>query len=363
MVVEPGELATVVERITGAPDPGQWSCQKIHDAVPSATIGLWRVQGEGWSVVLKVVGLGTDGHPAWRAGADVGHWYYWRREADAYESGLLTFDGDLRVPRCFLVAERPGRRVALWLEDLAGTIPATAWSMARYRRAAVDLGRAQGSFATTRALPDHPWLSRDWLRAYLSQRDGDMGLLEDPAAWDNELVRRWLAPSLGPAVVTLRAGQEAFLAALDATAPTLCHFDLHPANLFADAAGTVLIDWSFVGLGALGEDAGNLVPDAVLDFHVPAAEVDELFDAVAGGYLDGLRAAGWDGPARTVELALRASIAAKYAWIAPAMLRAAAEGRPSLNRRPIAETFAAWAPVLLFLVRCGHEAMGLLRPA
>jgi len=75
VVVDPGELAAVVRSITGGTDPGPWSCQEIHDAVPSATIGLWRIRGGGWSVVLKVVGLGTGGHPAWRAGADVGHWY------------------------------------------------------------------------------------------------------------------------------------------------------------------------------------------------------------------------------------------------------------------------------------------------
>ena len=46
-----------------------------------------------------------------------------------------------------------------------------------------------------------------------------------------------------------------------------------PANLFADGDDcTVAVDWSFVGIGAIGEDAGNLVADAVLDFHVdPAA--------------------------------------------------------------------------------------------
>jgi len=273
---------------------------------------------------------------------------------------VLSFDGGLRAPRCYLTAERPGRRVALWLEDLAGAIPAPRWSLARYRHAAFDLGRAQGAFATTRTRPDAPWLSRHWLRAYLSQRDGDMGLLEDPAAWDTGLARRWLDPALGPAVVALRAGQEAYLGALDATARTLCHLDLHPANLFADGEDTVLIDWSFLGTGALGEDAGNLIADAVLDFHVAPGAIDVLWASVSGGYLDGLRAAGWDGPAEGLDLALRASIAAKYAWIAPAMLRAAVEGRHTLNRRPIHETFAAWSPVVPFLVRCGREADALL---
>ena len=370
MVVEPSELARVAQRLTGSPDPGAWACQEIHDPIPSATIGIWRVRGAGWSVVLKVVGRGPGRHPNWRAGAGVDHWYYWRREADAYESGLLSsLTGGLRAPACYLVAERADGSVALWLEDLAPLSPATGWAPERYRMAARHLGRAQGAFASgTQPLPDAPWLSRNWLRAYLHPRDVDMGLLEESRAWDTELARRWLPAELGPALAALRASQEEFLGALDATPRTLCHLDLHPANLFGDPApagmgagdATVLIDWSFVGIGATGEDAGNLVPDAVLDFHVGPGDIDGLYQAVAAGYLAGLRDAGWDGPPELVELAMRAAIAAKYAWIAPAMLRAALEGRETLNRRPVAESFAAWAPVVRFLLRCGAEARRLL---
>ncbi|HVA03362.1 MAG TPA: hypothetical protein VMU64_06385, partial [Acidimicrobiales bacterium] len=62
-----------------------------------------------------------------------------------------------------------------------------------------------------------------------------------------------------------------------------------------------------------------------------------------------------------IELAMRATIAAKYAWIAPAMLRAAVNGTESLNRRLTTETFAAWAPVIPFLLRCAGEARRLVR--
>jgi thiamine kinase-like enzyme len=149
----------------------------------------------------------------------------------------------------------------------------------------------------------------------------------------------------------MRADRGRFLGVLDGMPATLCHFDFHPANLFDGGHDTTAaIDWSFVGIGALGEDAGNLVPDAVLDFHVDPEGLDALYEAVADGYEAGLRAAGWSGSDATVRLAMSATMAAKYAWIGPAILRAVREGRPLLNRRPVAEALAAWAPTVHFLL-------------
>jgi hypothetical protein len=357
VIVERGELDRVVQLLTGSDETGPWQCDKIHDAVPSATLGIWRVHGDGWSVVLKLVGLRAGGHPHWQAGSEADHWYYWRREAAAYESGLLgSFAGGLRAPACHLVADRPDATTALWLEDLTPLQPASEWSLARYGAAARHLGQAQGAFAVGRRLPQDPWLSRDWLRSYLAQRGDDMVLLEDPDVWANPLVRQWLSPELAKPLLEMRRDQPTMLAVLDRSPRTLCHLDLHPANLFGADDHTALIDWSFVGIGALAEDVGNLVPDAVLDFHVPAADIDDLFDTVLEGYAIGARDSGASVTDADVELAMLATITAKYAWIAPAMLRAAIDGAESLNRRPIADVFPAWAPVIPFFTRCARRA-------
>jgi hypothetical protein len=114
-----------------------------------------------------------------------------------------------------------------------------------------------------------------------------------------------------------------------------------------------------VGIGAIGEDAANLVPDSVLDFHVRPEDIDALYDHVYEGYLNGLRDAGWTGSEQVVDLAMRATIAAKYAWIAPAMLRTAFDGCESLNGRPVEQAFGWWAAVIPFLLRCAKEARRL----
>jgi thiamine kinase-like enzyme len=185
-------------------------------------------------------------------------------------------------------------------------------------------------------------------------------LLEDPAAWATPLARGWLPDELFRPLLEMRHDQESFLISLERTPQTVCRFDLHPANLFGRVDETVLIDWSFVGIGAIGEDAGNLVSDSVLDFHVRPEHIGDLYDMAYDGYLAGLRDAGWAGSGEIIDLAMRALIAAKYAWIAPAMLRAALDRRESLNKWPIEEAFGWWAPVIPFLLRCGEEARRLM---
>ena len=138
--------------------------------------------------------------PNWQAGEQPGHWYYWRREVLAYQSGLVfSLAGRLRAPKCYLMSQRADGNVALWLEDLRGTTPAIRWPLRQYSVASRHLGHAQGAFVAGRSLPDDPWLSRSWLRAYLTQRDADTPLLQDDAAWATSLVREWLSQSMaGP---------------------------------------------------------------------------------------------------------------------------------------------------------------------
>jgi hypothetical protein len=332
-----------------------------HAAVASATAGLWRVRIADRSAVVKLLVHAPAGSsPNWRSGEEESHWYYWRREAEAYRSGLLAgLGGGLRAPRCELIADRRDGSVALWLEDLRGD-PASSWSLDRYHRAARHLGEAQGEYIAGRPLPDEPWLSRGWLRSYLDQPLRRLTVRSDRALWRRPLLADWFPAPPIAALQAMRADRGRFVAMLDRMPTTLCHLDFHPANLFDGGHGTTAaIDWSFVGIGALGEDAGNLVPDAVLDFHVGPEELGALYEAVADGYAAGLRDAGWTGSGATVRLAMSATMAAKYAWIGPALARAAVEGRELLNGRSIAEAASWWAPTVAFLLDRAAEARAL----
>jgi hypothetical protein len=354
--VDLDELTQVVALVAGATTPGRWQSKKLYDPIASATAGIWRVSGDGWSVVLKIVAHGDSGHPNWQSSAEPDHWYYWKREVLAYASGLpASFVGGLRGPTCLGVFDRPDGSVALWLEDAGVGSPATAWDIASYERAARHIGHAQGAVSLDPPRTE-PWLARDWLRAYLSQRDGDMELLTSSAAWSWPLVRATVDETLAGPLRTMRDDQALFLETLDALPRTLSHFDLHPANLFAVNDETVLIDWAFVGIGAIGEDAAVLVADAVLDFHVRPELFDDLFAVVQRGYLDGLRRAGWSGPDEFVTTAMDATLGARYAWIAPALLRCVVDERPVMNRRPLEETARWWGRTIPYLLAHAERA-------
>lgn len=129
-----------------------WQAQPLGGGMAGAIGsggGIWRVRGTttsgshqtGFSVVVKVLTRTEVEFGGIRPhGKDPRGFEYWRREADAYASGLLTDrDDGLLAPRCYAIDEETDTCV-LWLEDIPDDGPA-AWPLERYGLAARHLGR------------------------------------------------------------------------------------------------------------------------------------------------------------------------------------------------------------------------------
>ncbi len=200
------------------------------------------MRSAGDSAVLKLIALNAGPPSRWASRPDPGDPYYWRREQLAYASGLLEPFG---VPRLRAMVERQDGSVALWLDD-GGDPP--AWTPELLGHAARRLG-----FAQARASFDAPWLGRGFLREYLALHAVTSG--------------------------------EATLARLDAMPATLCHNDMHPANVLESG---LVIDWAYCGIGAPGLDAGVLAADGLADEAFPVEEAEAVAAAVWDGYLAGL---------------------------------------------------------------------------
>ncbi|MDP4510968.1 protein kinase family protein [Nonomuraea turcica] len=304
-----------IAQVLGASDATVESL--THNAMNGVTAGIWRVQTQDRSAILKVLTRRKNAHDGWKSSSDPLHWNYWRREADVYADDLpaLWSGTGVRAPRLLKLIEREDGDLALWLEDVTGQ-PATSWEIDRHGLLGYQVGMAQGSAGPV----DRPWTSRSFLRDYIDSKRVPYELLEDDDAWRHPLIRENFPPSLRAELLRLHRDREWFLTVMESLPRALCHLDLWPSNAIDADGQSVLLDWAFTGDGALGEDIGNYVPDSVFDLYLPAARLPDLDAAVFGGYLRGLREAGWRGDERQVRLAVCAS-AVKYDWLVPWMLQ------------------------------------------
>ena len=105
----------------------------------------------------------------------------------------------------------------------------------------------------------------------------------------------------------LAADKDVFLATLQRLPQVLSHFDYQRRNLFirennASPKELVAIDWEFCGRGAIGSDLCPLILGSIVLFEFPFHSLAELETAACKAYIEGLRDAGWAGPAHLARI-------------------------------------------------------------
>lgn len=291
-----------------------------HNRANGVTQAVDRVRAGDRSAVVKVLGRRTDGVPSqWIPSEDPTHFNFWRREALVYgaELGDAYAGSGLVAPRLLALHERDDGSLALWLEDLGAD--EADWTVDDVVGAARRLGVAQGRIVVEGG-PDHPWLSQQFLRRYASSKPVDYGLLDDDERWAHPLIAGHAPNGLRAGTQRLHDEADWFFDVSERLPRSLCHLDFWPNNLAKQGDGSLaLVDWSFVGDGALGEDVSNLIVDSVFDHFLSADDLAELDERAVAAYLDGLADAGWTGNDRLVRLGVW-SAAVKYRWLMPVQL-------------------------------------------
>ena len=292
-----------------------------HNAGNQATGGIWRVDGTDGTAILKHATPSGEGPSHWAASDDPEHWNFWRREILAYETGFVTrycADTGLSAPALLETSSLEDGSRLLWLEYIDGA-PGARWTVGRLAAFARQLGRAQARWAD-RDRP-HPWLSRRWLRGYVTKEP-----VPEPVPWHHPAVARLWDRPLREGVEALWRNRNRLITLAESLPRTVCHLDVWPMNLIARGDTSMLLDWSFVGDGAIGEDIGNLIPDTVADGLFDTDLLPDIVDATIKSYIDGLSDGGWTGSPSTVHRAVAITAATKYPWLAPLMIRRLAEG-------------------------------------
>jgi hypothetical protein len=261
-----------------------------------------------WSIVLK-------GWSAPAPGSRPTDWDWSLREVEMYRSGLLHgLPGDLRAPAYFGDMEQEDGSVWLWLEDVAGD-RSEPWPLERYAEVARQLGQFNGAWLVDRPLPESPFLSHDWLRKWVDPSAEFVALLQREAHLPK--MQEIYPPDVITALVRMWNHRHESYALLRRLPQTFCHMDAFRRNIFDPyPAGLLetftLIDWSFSGIAAIGEELAALVGASFAFMEVSAADIKQLEDMALAAYIAGLRDAGWRGDPQLARAGYRASIGLRY---------------------------------------------------
>jgi len=310
------DLTAPVRRALGSPSAGvtNWRREILHGG--AGFIGsVHRFAGTAddggssvsWSLILKAIrGDASEPPTAFK---------YWKREPLAYESGALDeLPAGVCAPRCYgsVVTDDSAW---LWLDDVRDDL-GPEWPLEHYGVVARHLGLLNGTYLGDRERLGLPWLTRGWLAAWVEQAAPAMAGFE--TSIDHPVFAHIYSSEVADCMLRLWAARTPLLEALARLQQTFCHLDAFRRNIIRrrDAEGdvqSVLLDWAFVGTGALGEELAPLVAASVT--FDPATECECLADLdhlAFNGYLDGLHDVGWRGNPDEVRFVYATTTALRY---------------------------------------------------
>jgi len=279
-------------------------------------IGVWRLRGEAiangtteaWSIVLKGWAL-----PETNAAPTSFNWP--NREVELYSSGLLAdLPGGIRAPAWYGMLQRDDGTTWSWLEDITGHArhPETPDDYALVAR---RLGQFNGAYLNDTPLPEHPALSNEWLRQWVEAAGPTLERIARKA--DHPDVRNIYRPEVFDGYARLWDTRETSFAVLDRLPRTFAHLDAFRRNILLRRTpdgddDVVLIDWSFAGIAAIGEDLAPLLAAGPWFMDVTVDDAIAMRAPLLAHYLDGLRDMGWDGDPEEVRAGYEAAVVLRY---------------------------------------------------
>ena len=341
-----------------------WRSDSLYGASGNSTIvhfsGNARDQGkvQPWSLILKTIRPDSERD-------DPTSLRYWKREALAYQSGLLNdLPGRIRAPRCHGIIEHPDQEMWLWLEEILD-VAKGKWSLEQYGNIARHVGEFNGIFFGRTSALSHPWMTKNPLRSWV----GTDAPILPPDVLAHPLVARFIPSDIYGWMQGIWLEHNAWLDLVERQQKALAHLDVFRRNAFArhnsqNELQTILIDWAFVGAAALGEEIAPLVAGSLNFMEFDSAPPHILDQFVFEGYLEGLRSTGWQGDPRVVRFAYAVGSVLKYSVGVYGVAYMVAGGNQhnllqQMFGHPVDELVDVWGRTMGFLVKLSDEAREL----
>ena len=376
MNLQTSDLEPIVRQVLDRPavESFDWHIQPLSGGAGEYTgrgFGVYQITGTAysaghalpWSTVVKVVG------PSDRADFnDPSNVDYWRREVLAYQSGILEqLPGEIIVPRCYTIHELTDGKLCIWIEAVHEADG--SWAMEEHRLVARHFGQFNGAYLAGHPLPP----KASWL---LSGRTEQW--LENSLTYARELseisttnLGRWLSNENINRMAQLFEQRRPLLAALDRLPICFCHHDAFRRNLILRQTEdgnteTVALDWSYAGLGKVGQEMGVAIALNLLFMEVSGDRARELDQAIFAGYSAGLRDAGWKGDLQLARFGYTVTAASTFGVAFGARLAnrlRSPDGAATLEAmigRSIDDILRQLAALLPFMLNLGDEALAMM---
>ncbi|MGG3279195.1 phosphotransferase [Paenibacillus solani] len=296
-------------------------CDDIGYKTPNfTTSGIYRIHGSAriqnreektWSMIVKVI------KPDSEEKNSATHHNYWRREAHVFESGILNdLPNDIKVTRCFGVEELTDATTWIWMEHIKGKYADT---LEQFSFIAEQIGRFNGVYLTgDKILPCYDWLCEAWLTSWTT---ASRTYAPDVAEYAERISNDHLQ-MLWSWYQNLIAELDCMLESLQQLPRVLAHQDLSQMNMLLvtdhhHPAQLALIDWQFMSISGVGEDLGKLYGVNMSLGIIQPDQYEEFQTVLYRSYLEGLRAAGWQGDERLVRYGFCLSTALRSVWEVP----------------------------------------------
>lgn len=311
------DLVAPVQRLLGAGSVTveRWSAERLARSA-GETLGVWRVTGEAnVNDALTPFGFILKGWAASDGPQDPTAWDWPHREVRICASGLLDqLPGGLAAPRCLGEIRCADDTTWAWMTSVsAGALE--RWGLEHFALVARRLGRFNGAYLSGEPLPQAEWMSRGWTRKWTEAARDAIERFDQYIA--QPLVAQAFPPAERHERERLFAARHRWFDVIDALPQTFSHLDAYPRNVFLRPRppGEVelsLVDWSFTGTAAVGEELVALVSSSFLFGESGDLTCDQLDQVVFPAYVAGLRDAGWHGNERLVRIAFTGSLAMRY---------------------------------------------------